>query len=73
MLIEDLNQPEGLRSNSALIELARLAPSAARILQTVEDLLETCPETLRPELERAHDAAWQALEFGIDADERRAA
>ena len=64
---------EGLRSNSALLELARLAPSAARILSSIEALLETAPSTLRSELQEAHDAAWAALEFGLESDERRAA
>lgn len=69
----DLNQPEGLRMNSAILELVRLAPSAARILQTIEDLLETSPSTLRAELQEAHDSAWAALEFGLEQTERRAA
>ena len=69
----DLDHPEGLRSNSALLELARLAPSAARILSSIEALLETAPSTLRSELQEAHDAAWAALEFGLESDERRAA
>lgn len=73
LLLDDLEHPEGLRSNSALLELTRLAPSAARILATIEALLETCPETLRGELQDAHDQAWCALEYGIEAEEKRAA
>lgn len=69
----DLSQPIGLRHNSALLELARLAPAAARILSTIEELLETAPSTLRDELQEAHDSAWAALEYGFQAEERRAA
>lgn len=68
----DLEQPEGLRSNSALLELVNLAPSAARILQAIEELLETCPTTLRGELREAHDLAWASLEYGVEEDRRAA-
>lgn len=72
-ILADLNRPMGLAKNASIFEIQRLAPTCARIIRELENLIPEVPESVRPMLVEAHDQAWAMLEFDIDADERRAA